>query len=158
MFIVQVRKFERHYKNGFGNVQKSYFLCGRNEDNTAFAHPIESRVIHHAISKGTDIIRAVQNWIFGGDYTKVVRQGDLCLLPLKKKPGTDNLLGTRLVLQESHELLAIQIVKKDGNIYAENPELWHLAGVHPVQYEQGWYKIVVGRRGNYHNFATPTID
>lgn len=158
MFIVQVRKYEKRYRNGFGNIQKSYFLCGRNEDDTAFAHPVESRVIHSAIAKGNDPIRAVQNWIFGSDYTKVIRQGDLCFLPLKKKPVANEDLGNHLVLQGSHELHAIKIMRKDGMIYAENPELFHLGGVHPAQYELGWYKIVIGKRGNYHDFATPTID
>ena len=158
LMIVQVRKYEKRYKNGFGNIQKSYFLCGRNEDDTAFAHPVESRVIHHAISKGTDIIRVVQNWIFGGEYTSVIRQGDMCFLPMKKKPVSDTILGNKVILQGSHELLAVEIVTNGNNMYAKNPELWHLGGVHPVLFEEGWFKIVVGRRGNYHDFATPTID
>ena len=158
MMIVQVRKYEKRYKNGFANIQKSYFLCGRNEDDSAFAHPVESRVIHHAISGGNDVIRAVQSWIFGTDYTKVIRQGDLCLVPIKKKKVEGNMLGKSLVLQGSHELFAEGIVKNGDNLYAINPELWHLGGVHPVQYEVGVFKVVVGKRGNYHDFATPTID
>jgi hypothetical protein len=80
LIVIQIRKWEKRTRRGYANVQKSYFLLGRNEDNTAFAHPVESRVIHHAIKTGQDVCRACQNWMFKGDYTKMIRQGDIAMI------------------------------------------------------------------------------
>jgi hypothetical protein len=157
LIVIQIRKYEKRYKNGFGNIQKSYFLIGRNEDNTAFAHPVESRVIHSAINKEKDVIRACQDWIFGCDYTKVIRQGDLALIPIRTKQGM-KLEASELLLQESHKLEAKEIYQ-NGCLYAKDPCLHHLPQTHPDLVDlKGWYKVVVGKRGHFYDFATPTID
>lgn len=159
MIIVQVRKYEKVKAGYFPSIQKSYFLCGRNEDNTAFAHPVESRVIHHAINNGKDVIRACQSWMFGIDYTKVVRQGDMCMIPVKKLPiGTVKLEMNRVLIQGSHELMSKELRSNGTSLYALNPEMYHLNGVHPALYEEGWMKIITSKRASYHDFAAPTID
>lgn len=156
MIVIQIRQYVKKYKNYPGSVRKNYFLIGRNEDNTTFAHSVESRVIHAAVAAGRDIVKACQDWIFGADYKKVLRQGDLALVPTKKVKG--DVVGTQLILENSHELLAAQIVKVGNTIYAYNPELWHIKGTHPSLYEEGWYKVVVGKRAPHWSFAAPTID
>lgn len=161
LVVIQIRKWEKQRKNGYANVQKSYFLLGRNEDDSAFAHAVESRVIHHAIKTGQDVCRACQNWIFGGDYTKMIRQGDIALIPMKatahiRKAELEDRPG--VVLEDSHHLTAVEI-RRNGALYAKNPSIIHLPGTHPDHKNlRGWYKIVVGRRGRTHDFAAPTID
>jgi len=161
MAIVQIRKWEKRSRRGFASVNKSYFLLGRNEDNTAFAHPVESRVIHHAIKVGNDPIRACQDWIFGCDYTKVIRQGDVALIPSTQRQASNAKELERKDLfiddSESHELKADKIAQ-NGALYALNPSIYHLPKTHPdFQNLEGWYKVVIGKRGRYHDFAAPTI-
>ena len=67
--VIQVRKFSRKFKNHYANIQKSYYLIGRNADEP-FAHCVESRVIHAAIRKNQNVINAVQKWINKGKSVK----------------------------------------------------------------------------------------
>jgi hypothetical protein len=154
--VLQVRQYVKVKKNYFPEIKKSYFLVGYNEDNTCFSHPVESRVIHSAIKRGADVVTAVQSWIFGTDYTKVIRQGDLCLIPVRSVKGVQ--ISSELVLQGSHRLLADKIYE-NGDFYAVNPNLYHLNGTHPtLQNLVGKYKVVVGKRASFWSFAKPTID
>jgi len=154
--VIQVRQSVRQRANGYLNIHKSYFLLGRNEDNSVFAHPVESRAIHAAIKRGGDIVPAVQSWIFGADYAKVLRHGDLALIPTSRPQGEQIPAGT-CVLEGSHEIAAAAY-RDNGNLYALNPEVSHIPGVHPDVCAQGWYQIVVGRRTDTWSFAKPTID
>ena len=157
--VIQIRKWEKQYKNGYGSTRKSYFLLGRNEDNTIFAHCVESRVIHAAIKADRDVIKAVQSWIFGADYSKVIRQGDLALIPVKSiKKDVCSVVGTECSLAGGSHLLTAEAILKNGNLYAKNPELHHVPGTHPDVSGEGWYKVVIGKRAAYWSFAAPTID
>lgn len=157
--VIQVRQFERRHKNGFANIRKNYFLLGTNEDGTVFAHSVSANVIHAAIRAERDVILAVQDWIFGGNYAGMVRHGDLALLPMKSRPaGTKGQLRKVAVLESSHRLEAVQIANVDGRIYAKNPTLAHIPGTHPTVSGNGWYRVMVGRRADFWKFAAPTID
>jgi hypothetical protein len=158
LIVIQVRQYVKAHKGYFPQIRKSYFLIGRNEDNHAFAHSVESRVIHDAINKGKDVIKAVQDWIFGCDYKKVIRQGDLAMIPVKRlNPAAVALEGEKHLIENSHELTSADI-RKNGELYAIDPLLIHLPGTHPTVQAQGWYKIVVGKRASHWDFAAPTID
>lgn len=161
LIIVQVRQYVKRRKNYFPEIRKSYFLIGTNEDATTFAHPVESRVIHSAIKRDDDVIASVQRWIFGCEYAKVIRQGDLCLIPTTKPSANVALISDEkvLILQDSHCLKASEIRRGLG-IFAKSPELFHLPKTHPDVRGLGgsWYKIVVGRRADFYSFAAPTID
>lgn len=154
--VIQVRMWQKRTKNGFPNVRKSYFLIGRNEDKTFFAHPVSANVIHAAIRLGKDVIKAVQSWMFGADYTQVARQGDICLIPVSRPSGV-LLEATDVTLQESHRLQA-ESLRLNGDYYALNPVLTHLPNTHPMRAAQGWHKVVVSKRGRVWSFAKPTID
>lgn len=159
LIVIQVRQFERLRKNGFANIRKNYFLCGTNEDGTVFAHSVSANVIHAAVRAERDVVQAVQDWIFGGDYAGMVRHGDLALLPMKSRPaGTKGQLRKVAVLESSHQLQATQIADVDGRIYAKNPTLKHIPGTHPPVSGNGWYRVMVGRRADFWKFAAPTID
>jgi hypothetical protein len=164
LVIVQIRQYSKSTTNGYPRIRKSYFLLGRNEDDTVFAHPVESRVIHDAIKKGKNVIVAAQTWIFGCDYRKVIRHGDVALVPLSRKPIDGLEVNTvKMILQPdggtaSHHLTADKIIVKGDTIYALNPYMRHEPGVHPDVDGEGWFKISIGKRGRFHDFAAPTID
>ena len=156
--VIQIRKYEKRRKNGFPNIRKSYFLLGRNEDKTVFAHAIESKVIHNAIKKGKDVIKAVQSWIFDCDYTKIIRQGDFAMIPYKGRISEDvKIEETEILLEKSHLLKSSEIFK-NGSLIAKNPVLTHIPGTHPEISGKGTYKIIVGKRSKFWDFAAPTID
>lgn len=163
--VIQIRQFTRRKRNYFPQILKSYFLLGRNEDDTVFAHPVEARVVHSAITRKKDVVRCVQNWIFGADYQRVLRQGDLALVPmpnLTRLIEEEGMEENRIILQAEdgslgHQLTAEKIVR-NGNLYAFNAELVHLPGTHPKVIHKGWAKVIIGKRANFHDFAAPTID
>ena len=155
--VIQIREFYRQKSSYYPEIRKNYFLLGRNEDGRYFAHPVESRVIHFAIRKGNDVIKAVQNWIFGADYSKVLRQGDICLLPVKKVKG-DLYDKNEILMEDSHQLTAEKIFLYQGNYYCVNPSLVHLKNTHPSLSEVGSFMVIVGNRTFSWSFASPTLD
>lgn len=165
--VIQVRQSVKPRKSrDWVQTKKSYFLLGTNEDETSFAHPVDFRSVRDAIRKDKDVILAVQNWIFQGDYIRMVRQGDMALLPLLVKPNLKNateIMSESLVLSSNdndtgtHRLTADRVYQ-NNNLYALNPRLVHEPGTHPYVSAQGWCKIIVGQRGRFWNFAKPTID
>ena len=154
--VIQVRQYLKRRTNYYPEIKKSYFLLGRNEDKSIFAHSVESRVIHSAIKKNVDVIKAVQKWIFGCDYKKIIRHGDLALIPVKKVSG--EILQKQTILIEQSHMLNADVLKVNGSLYAKNPKLEHLQKVHPAIEGKGWYKVAVAKRSKFWDFAAPTLD
>jgi len=159
LVVIQVRQYTM---NKYANVKKSYFLIGRNEDDTAFAHPVHANVVHNAVRRGDNVVIAVQNWLFDAPYEKVVRHGDMALVPMKRSPAGQTLDVESVIIQPedgsaSHVLCADRIVE-NGNLYALNPHMTHEPGTHPDVCGDGWYKVIPGKRVSFHSFAPPTID
>ncbi len=156
LVVVQVRQVVSGRR--WNRVRKNYFLIGRNEDGTAFVHPVSAHVVHHAIRAGRDVVKATQDWIFGCDYAQLLRQGDLALIPLRRACGERTPLQT-LLLEDSHALEASEIrFGEDGAVYAKDPRLVHTPGTHPTVAATGWHKVVSGRRAAFWRFAAPTVD
>jgi hypothetical protein len=156
LVVVQIRQAVAGRR--WTRIRKNYYLLGTNEDGTAFAHPVSAPVVHSAIRAGQDVVRRVQDWIFGGDYGLLIRQGDLALIPLRRAAGERTPLRS-MVLEDSHELQASEIrLGPDGVVYAKDPTLIHLPGVHPTVAATGWHKVITGRRASFWKFAAPTVD
>jgi len=154
--VVQIRQSVSGRR--WNRVRKNYFLLGRNEDGSTFAHPVSAMCVHSAIRAGQDVVRRVQDWIFGGDYGQVRRQGDIALIPLRRAAGERTPLQMML-LEDSHELHASEVrLGAGGVVYAKDPTLIHLPGTHPTVGAAGWHKIVSGRRAAFWRFAAPTVD
>lgn len=153
--IVQIREYTKTKKTWWPQIRKNYFLIGRNEDGTAFAHPVQSQVIHGAIKKGKDVLHAVQSWMFGCDYKKVVRQGDVALVPVSRFRATP-VIEIEVVVAENHHITAEEIRENRDYIYVKNPKSVH--PTHPPIEAEGWFKVMVGRRARYWRFARPTKD
>lgn len=164
LFVVQVRQYRKMYKNGFANVRKNYFLIGYNENGNPFAHPLQAQTIHAAIKKDPSIkspVRAAQAWIWGIKKEKlkeILRNGDVALIPVDKtfKKGVEDIKGPLRVV-DSHFIYTTKIYK-NGALYAYNPTIRHMKGQHPTQKGKGWFKIMIGNRAGFHNFARPTKD
>lgn len=156
--IIQIRRFYRKKKGYFASIRKNYFLLGRNEDGTVFAHPVESAVIHSAIRRKVDPILAVQRWIFGFDYSRLLRQGDIALIPCSRRPSAPLLDRQSAVVNKTH-LLEAEVLMENGELFAKKPHLRHIPGTHPeVQGDNKWYKVSVGQRADFWHFAAPTVD
>jgi hypothetical protein len=156
LVVIQIRQAVSGRR--WNKIRKNYFLVGQNEDGTAFAHPVRAHVVHHAIRAGRDVVKATQDWIFGGDYAQLLRQGDIALIPLRRACGERTPLQM-MVLEDSHELHASEIrLGADGVVYAKDPTLIHLPGTHPTVGAAGWHKVITGRRASFWRFAAPTVD
>lgn len=155
LVVIQVRQWRKSTRRGFPRVRKNYFLLGRNEDGSTFAHPVASKVIHSAISKERNLIRSIQRWMFGCDYADVIRQGDIAFVPLKRTGG-EATGETSVTVEESHQISADEIRKNETVLYALNPTSFH--PTHPKVELEGWYKVMVGKRATYWKFARPTKD
>ena len=162
LIAIQIRSYYTKASYDFPVIHKSYFLIGRNEDNTVFAHPVNGTVIYNAIRKGKDVIRAIQHWIFGADYTSIIRQGDICLVPLYKTPNNvdkdADFEPQHRVLASSHNLYCDRLIERDGYTYVLNPYLQHIPQVHKDVSHEGWARVQIGSKGKYHKQAKPTID
>lgn len=154
--VIQVRQFSRERTDYWPSIRKSYFLLGRNEDSTVFAHPVAATVVRTAIRKDRDPIKAVQRWMWGADYAKVLRQGDLGIVPVRSPKG--EVIEGPVVLGESHKIEASVIQQNGGPLYALDPRATHLPGTHPDVETEGWTRIGLAKRAKTWDFAAPTID
>ena len=156
LVVIQVRQSVSGRR--WNRVRKNYYLLGTNEDGTAFAHPVHANVVHAAIRAGQDVVKSVQDWVFGGDYAQMLRQGDIALIPMRRACGERTPLRS-MVLEDSHALEASEIrFGAGGVVYAKDPRLVHLPGAHPPVAADGWHKVVSGRRAAFWRFAAPTVD
>jgi len=156
--LIQVRQLYRKNAGYWPQIRKNYFLLGVNEDASVFAHSVSANVVHAAIRKGANVIKRVQDWIFEGDYSGMLRQGDIALMPCSRRPSAPKNPKRTMVLMDSHRLKG-NVIRQDKTIYAKNPNLIHIPGTHPeVQGENRWYKIVIGKRADFWKFAAPTVD
>jgi hypothetical protein len=159
LIVIQIRQFHRHKAGYYPEIRKNYFLVGRNEDGTALAHPVSANVIHAAIRKGGDVVLRVQNWIFGFDYAQLIRQGDIALVPVSRRPAGERLSKRTALIEKSHDLKASLLIQ-NGHLYAKSPEMVHRPGTHPAVQgvKNKWYRVEVGNRADFWTFAAPSVD
>lgn len=161
--VIQARQAFRERRNHFMATHKTYFLCGHNEiTNEPFRHPISSSAIRGAIRSGADaagVVAAAQKWMWEVTDKQLrvsVRQGDLLLVPERGEPQ-GNYMGQLMTLAGSHEVHASEI-RKNGRIYARNPQLIHVKGQHAPIAIEGWASVRVARDAPAWNFATRIGD
>lgn len=144
--VFQVRHFYRRSRHGYANVRKAYFLVGFTE--TGAASPAE-------------VVRVADRWIFRitpGQHARSVRQGDVLMFPARGRPApAAEPIGRRLLLLDSHELRAHEIVRgTDGEVWAYDPAIYHLKDQHIALYApdvDGWWIVRPGREGTSYDFA-----
>ncbi len=155
--VIQVRQYQKQCAKWWPSIRKNYFLIGRNEDGTVFAHAVQSGVVRSAIRRNKPVIRAVQDWLWDTDYSRIVRQGDIGLVPRKVKPKGEPIEPT-LTVEGSHQLIATAILRDGDIFFALDPEMTHLPGTHPPVSATGWFKVVSAKRAPTWDFAAATRD
>lgn len=159
--VIQVRQFRRIKRSYYPNILKNYYLLGRNEDDTVFAHPISSQVVRTAIKNNKDVIHAVQSYIFQFDYKKLIRQGNIALIPKEKPKG--NLLPLKeIIIDQSHKVIGTDIYKyqnkTDDTYYVINPIVQHLPMIRDTIEVHGCYRINIGLEAASWMFLSPYDD
>lgn len=156
LMVVQIRQYVKATTNGYGNVRKNYYLIGRNENNSVFAHPVSGHAIRAAVRAERDVVRAAQAWMFGVDYAEInKRQGDVALIMVKQPPKGGHLVGD-IPVPAGHNLSGDQFVKTAGRYYCLNCSLVH--GEHHAIVTHGWSAVIVAKKADAWNFVPPTID
>lgn len=161
--IIQARHFFKRAARHFGNVRKTYFLCGQNENGNWFRHPVSAHTVRYAAKKdasrtGSDTVKAAQKWIWqvtDRQLTSSIRHGDVLFVPQKPIKNATNSLGTTVTIADSHKILADQLLRhpKRPWVYALNPAVFHSKGQHDPLELEGWYCIRQGRDAKAWNFA-----
>lgn len=161
--VIQTRQAFRHKKNHYMSTHKSYFLCGHNEITGApFRHPISAAAVRGAVRSGADargVVLAAQRWMWEVTDKQLkasVRQGDLLLVPERGEPQGEY-MGQVMTIVGSHVIHASEI-RKNGRIYAKNPQLIHVKGQHVTIAVQGWVSVRVAREVPAWDFATRIGD
>jgi len=157
--LIQVRQ-ARFRPNRYTRVRKDYYLVGRNENGNAFAHPVD------ATSKTP--LRRVLAGIWGcdpRDLDDIRRNGDVAFVPVRSIP--DHAIPTedlRITVAGSHVVTgSLRVVwHPDGDldIYTtRRAKIEHAKRQHPTaRVRQGWFRVVVARRGSRWGFTRPTAD
>jgi hypothetical protein len=162
--VIQIRHCFRRYRNGYANLHKAYFLVGFTEADAPFRHPVSGHAIHAAIRGGASpkaVVEAAECWIFRvtrARNTRSVRQGDIVMVSARGRPrASSQIVGQRLVLLDSHEIRAHEIVRDpEGEIWAYDPAVDHLKGQHAPLHApdiDGWWILRPGREGTTYDFA-----
>ncbi len=149
LIVIQAKYYTRKKGYNFPTIHQGYFLLGRNQDNTLFAYRIDKRVIFHAIKDKKDIILSIQNRIFRFDYKKLIRQGNVFLIPLRRKVKGFNeleLVESDFAYQHrmpanNHNLYCDRLAEKKGKTYVLNPRLQY-GNLSEISC-QGWFKVQV---------------
>lgn len=155
--VIQVRQYHKQCAGWWPSIRKNYFLIGSNEDGTVFAHAVQSAVVRSAIRRDRPVIRAVQDWLWDADYSKVVRQGDIGLIPRRSKPKGES-IDDSVTVEGSHHLSAAEILRDGKHLYALNPAMVHVPGTHPSVSAVGWYRVASAKRAPTWDFAAATVD
>lgn len=164
--VIQVR--ETVFRPGrFSRVRKNYFLIGRNENGSAFAHcvpsPLRSKV---ALQTPESTVAWVLSKIWKvpmSDLGEVERQGDVAFIPVSRIPkGAERLEGVHeVLLAESHSLRAREIYQgANGALFVRRgARLVHTKRQHRcVRAKAGLYRVVVGYREKAWNFSLESHD
>lgn len=162
--VFQVRHFYRRSRHGYANVRKAYFLVGFTETGAPFRHPVSAHTIRAAVrgaASPAEVVRVAERWIFRvtpAQHARSVRQGDILMFPARGRPApAAEPIGRRLLLLDSHELRAHEIVRgTDGEVWAYDPTIYHLKDQHIPLYApdvDGWWIVRPGREGTTYDFA-----
>ena len=165
--IVQVRQCVFHPRR-FSQVRKDYYLLGRIEDGSAFAHPIEFRAAGRAV--GPDLsagVRLALTRIWEcdeSDLDDIVRNGDVAFVPVSRIPdGAILVEENHIVIRETHHVqgLAGGELWRSGKTYyvRGRAKIEHAKGEHPTaRIRCGVWRVQAGVRASVWGFTRPVGD
>jgi len=163
LFVLCVRKSDFHPRR-YTRTRKDYFLCGRNENGNAFAHPVNviatNARVEVALCRIWDVTPSL--------LPKIIRQGDVALIPergITFRDVEEFPIGTFAV--ESHIIRAAKVYtskdKSDDRIFVAGfASIRHEKGQHPFVAAPlnptKLYRVQLGKRAQTWGFAQPTAD
>ena len=154
--------------NRFNKIRKDYYLIGRNEIGTAFAHPVDVRAAGRVV--GDDVTAGVtlalcRIWACREqDLDDIVRNGDVAFVPIPELPtGAELVESNNITIRDSHHVRGL----RDGKIYQANGKYYivgsakieHAKRQHKtVKTKEGVWRIQAGLRSRTWGFTAPTAD
>lgn len=166
--LVQVRQCIFHPRR-YSEVKKDYYLIGRNEIGTAFAHPVDVRAAGRVVSK-YDVAAGVRLaltriWDCAEeDLDQIVRNGDVAFIPVSRLPeGAELVTENAVVIRESHHVQAMSGAElfRVGEIYyvRGRAKIEHAKHQHPTaRVRGGIWRVQAGIRAANWGFTAPTAD
>lgn len=164
LVVIQVR--ECHFRhNRYNRVRKDYYLVGRIEDGTVFAHPVETPA---RSKKALESPEACIAWVLSqiwdcpiNDLPEIRRQGDIAFVPVRRVPPTAHPLVVQSVtIRDTHRIEADRIWQ-DGETYyvTRRARALHTKGEHaPVRVRHGVFRVQPGIRAKVWGFTAPIGD
>jgi len=163
--IVQVR--ECQFRPGrFSKVRKDYYLIGRVEDGSIFAHAIDSPIrsklamadhqycVDYALSK-------IWNCKIS-DLKDIIRQGDVALIPIVHMPDDAEKIENEefVIIRNTHKITGYLFRDKNGTLYCKRgAKIIHTKGEHKsIKARSGFYRVQPGYRAAVWGFSAPTAD
>jgi len=163
LIVVQVREAVFHPRR-YTRVRKDYYLVGRNENGSTFAHPVDSPArSKKALESPEKTVEWVlcQVWGCTPDALPLIkRQGDVALIPARLPAGsveTDNCV----VLRNTHKITGKIMKSPDGGLYCERATVVHKKRQHATIRKTpkgAWYRIKQGVRADVWGFTRPVGD
>ena len=161
LFVAQVRKTEFHPRR-FNRTRKDYFLCGRNDNGNAFAHPVELTRTNARVE-----VALCRIWqCTPSQLAKIIRQGDVALIPERALTFRDveEFTVPEFAVGDSHIVTAERVyVGRDGVYVAgSRAQIRHTKQQHPhvaaTLSPSKLYRVQLGIRAETWGFARPTFD
>lgn len=160
--VIQVRQCR--FQDRFHKVRKDYYLLGRVEDRSVFAHPVETPA---RSKKALTTPETCVQWVLAkiwdcpiADLPEIRRQGDIAFVPVTLPKTAHPLVVQTLTIRETHVITAARIWQ-DGCAYyvSRRAKAIHTKREHaPVQVRHGIFRVQPGIRAKVWGFATPCGD
>lgn len=157
--VVQVR--EAVFRPGrYTRVRKNYFLVGRTESGSPFAHPVDSPArSKSALASPEATVRWVLSRIWDcreEDLEDIERQGDVAFVPVRRLPADAKQVHEgEAVIRDTHRLSGDLWRTPEGTLYTRRgARLVHTKGQHaPVRAKAGLYRVQPGARAETWGFS-----
>jgi hypothetical protein len=163
LFVLCVRKSDFHPRR-FTRTRKDYFLCGKNENGNAFAHPVDVIATNARVEVALCRIWGTTPSVL----PHIVRQGDVAVIPergitykdVERLPAMEFTIDSAT---DSHVFTPGALYSRGSTFYvAESIQIRHVKGQHPFVAARlnpsKLYRVQVGNRARTWGFARPTAD
>ncbi len=155
--ILQVRE-ATFCPNRYTRTRKDYYLIGRNEDGSPFAHPLTG-----IVTARTSVAAAsAKIWDCDPrDLPDIERQGDVAFVPVRRQPAELERITDDVILRNSHRLRG-EVYRASNGTYYVRGQAWivHLRREHATikTGSSGWRRVQLAERGSAYSFSAPTAD
>jgi hypothetical protein len=156
LFVLCVRKSEFHPRR-YTRTRKDYFLCGRNENGNAFAHPVQMNAVNARVEVALCRIWRTTPSVL----PKIIRHGDVALIPVRGKMALPEEEAVHTFALNSHIIHAEHLYVVGCEAYVTGHiELQHEKNQHAsVNVMLACpHRVQLGVRARTWGFARPTSD